>query len=149
MVFDCAKNVKEDLGRDLERLDEVVLLEDCVRPAHQRLLVRQLRDAEHVDAPLFRVFQNLRKTINEVGWVGRGVVDLSKLSFVLRSVWLHSVLRQRRTAEAGRKVLTNIFLYLSSLFEGLDMASVLYEANFCHCGILDPLVCCKPDTWIT
>ena len=48
MVFDCAKNVKEDLGRDLERLDEVALLEDYVRQAHQRLLVRQLRDAEHV-----------------------------------------------------------------------------------------------------
>ena len=105
MVFECAKKVEEDLARDLERLDEVALLEDCVRHARQRLLVRQLRDAEHVDAPLFRVFQNLRKTINEVGWVGRGVVDLSKLSFVLRSVWLHSVLRQRGTAEAGRKVL--------------------------------------------
>ena len=70
MVFDCAKKVKEDLGRDLERLDEVTLLEDCVRHARQRLLVRQLRDAEHVDAPLFRVFQNLRKTINEVGLEG-------------------------------------------------------------------------------
>ena len=70
MVFDCAKNVKEDLGRDLERLDEVALLEDYVRHAHQRLLVRQLRDAEHVDAPLFRDFQNLRKTINEVGLEG-------------------------------------------------------------------------------
>ena len=64
------KNVKEDLGRDLERLDEVALLEDYVRHAHQRLLVRQLRDAEHVDAPLFRDFQNLRKTINEVGLEG-------------------------------------------------------------------------------
>ena len=52
MVFDCAKKVKEDLGPDLERLDEVTLLEDCVRHAHQRLLVRQLRDAEHVDAPI-------------------------------------------------------------------------------------------------
>ena len=70
MVFECAKKVEEDLGRDLERLDEVALLEDCVRHAHQRLLVRQLRDAEHVDAPLFRVFQNLRKTINEVGLEG-------------------------------------------------------------------------------
>ena len=46
------KNVKEDLGLDLERLDEVTLLEDYVRHAHQRLLVRQLRDAEHVDAPI-------------------------------------------------------------------------------------------------
>ena len=115
MVFECAKKVEEDLARDLERLDEVALLEDCVRHARQRLLVRQLGDAEHVDAPLFRVFQNLRKTIDEVGWVGRGGVHLSKLSLVLRSVWLHSVLRQRRTAEAGRKVLTNIFI-VSFLF---------------------------------
>ena len=70
MVFECAKKVEEDLARDLERLDEVALLEDCVRHARQRLLVRQLRDAEHVDAPLFRDFQNLRKTINEVGLEG-------------------------------------------------------------------------------
>ena len=116
MVFECAKKVEEDLGRDLERLDEVALLEDCVRHARQRLLVRQLRDAEHVDAPLFRVFQNLRKTINEVGLERRGVVDLSKLSFVLRSVWLHSVLRQRGTAEAGRYFFTNIFIVFFLFF---------------------------------
>ena len=70
MVFKCAKKVEEDLARDLERLDEVALLEDCVRHAHQRLLVRQLGDAEHVDAPLLGDFQNLRKTINEVGLEG-------------------------------------------------------------------------------
>ena len=70
MVFECAKKVEEDLARDLERLDDVALLEDCVRHARQRLLVRQLGDSEHVDAPLFRDFQNLRKTINEVGLEG-------------------------------------------------------------------------------
>ena len=46
----------------------------------------------------------------------REVEDLSKLSFVLRSVWLHSVLRQRGTAEAGRNFLTNIFIVFFPLF---------------------------------
>ena len=99
--------------------------------------------------PTFQSFPESEETINEVG-MEREVEDLSKLSFVLRSVWLHSVLRQRGTAEAGRNFLTNIFIvFFLSFFEGLDMASVIYEANFWNCGILDPLVCCKPDTWIT
>ena len=70
MVLQSSKKVKENLSRDLERFDQVPLLEDGVGDAGQRLLVSQLGDSEHVDAPLFRDFQNLRKTINEVGLEG-------------------------------------------------------------------------------
>ena len=55
MVLQSPKKVEENLARDLERFDQVPLLEDGVGDAGQRLLVRQLRDSEHVDAPLFRI----------------------------------------------------------------------------------------------
>ena len=102
MVFECAKKVEEDLARDLERLDEVALLEDCVRHARQRLLVRQLGDSEHVDAPLFRILQDLRRiTIIYTNNNGIENVHLGKLSFVFGGVRFNPVLRQGRTTEAA------------------------------------------------
>ena len=61
MVLQSPKKVEENLARDLERFDQVPLLEDGVGDTGQRLLVRQLRDSEHVDAPLFRILQDLRR----------------------------------------------------------------------------------------
>ena len=61
MVLQSSKKVKENLSRDLERFDQVPLLEDGVGDAGQRLLVRQLRDSEHVDTPLFRILQDLKR----------------------------------------------------------------------------------------
>ena len=60
MVLQSSKKVEENLAGDLERFDQVPLLEDGVGDAGQRLLVRQLRDSEHVDTPLFRILQDLR-----------------------------------------------------------------------------------------
>ena len=70
VILQSTKKVEENLAGYLEGFDQVPLLEDGVGDTGQRLLVRKLRDSEHVDAPLFRVFQNLRKTINEVGLEG-------------------------------------------------------------------------------
>ena len=61
MILQGAEEVEENLARDLEGLDQVPLLEDGVGDARQRLLVRQLGDSEHVDAPLFRILQDLRR----------------------------------------------------------------------------------------
>ena len=61
MVLQSSKKVKENLSRDLERFDQVPLLEDGVGDAGQRLLVCQLRDSEHVDTPLFRILQDLKR----------------------------------------------------------------------------------------
>ena len=61
MVLQSPKKVEENLARDLERFDQLPLLEDAVGDAGQRLLVRQLRDSEHVDAPLFRILQDLKR----------------------------------------------------------------------------------------
>ena len=61
MILQGAEEVEENLAGDLEGLDQVPLLEDGVGDARQRLLVRQLGDSEHVDAPLFRILQDLRR----------------------------------------------------------------------------------------
>ena len=61
MVLQSPKKVEENLARDLERFDQVPLLEDGVGDAGQRLLVRQLRDSEHVNAPLFGILQDLKR----------------------------------------------------------------------------------------
>ena len=61
MILQGAEEVEENLAGDLEGLDQVPLLEDGVGDARQRLLVRQLGDSEHVNAPLFRILQDLRR----------------------------------------------------------------------------------------
>ena len=61
MILQGAEEVEENLAGDREGLDQVPLLEDGVGDARQRLLVRQLGDSEHVDAPLFRILQDLRR----------------------------------------------------------------------------------------
>ena len=63
MILQGAEEVEENLAGDREGLDQVPLLEDGVGDARQRLLVRQLGDSEHVDAPLFRILQDLRRII--------------------------------------------------------------------------------------
>ena len=60
MVLQSSKKVEENLAGDLERFDQVPLLEDGVGDAGQRLLVSQLGDSEHVDAPRFRILQDLK-----------------------------------------------------------------------------------------
>ena len=65
MILQGAEEVEENLAGDLEGLDQVPLLEDGVGDARQRLLVRQLGDSEHVDAPLFRILQDLKRIKSE------------------------------------------------------------------------------------
>ena len=65
MVLQSSKKVEENLAGDLERFDQVPLLEDGVGDAGQRLLVSQLGDSEHVDAPLFRILQDLKRIKSE------------------------------------------------------------------------------------
>ena len=102
MILQGAEEVEENLAGDLEGLDQVPLLEDGVGDARQRLLVRQLGDSEHVDAPLFRILQDLRRiTIIYTNNNGIENVHLGKLSFVFGGVRFNPVLRQGRTTEAA------------------------------------------------
>ena len=61
VILQGTKKVEENLAGYLEGLDQVPLLEDGVGDTGQRLLVRKLRDSEHVDAPLFRILQDLKR----------------------------------------------------------------------------------------
>ena len=61
VILQSTKKVEENLAGYLEGLDQVPLLEDGVGDTGQRLLVRKLRDSEHVDAPLFRILQDLKR----------------------------------------------------------------------------------------
>ena len=70
MILQGAEEVEENLAGDLKGLDQVPLLEDGVGDAGQRLLVRQLRDSEHVDTPLFRILQDLKR-----GLIMRGLSE--------------------------------------------------------------------------
>ena len=61
VILQGMKKVEENLAGYLEGFDQVPLLEDGVGDTGQRLLVRKLRDSEHVDAPLFRILQDLKR----------------------------------------------------------------------------------------
>ena len=62
VILQGTKKVEENLAGYLEGFDQVPLLEDGVGDTGQRLLVRKLRDSEHVDAPLFRILQDLKRS---------------------------------------------------------------------------------------
>ena len=51
VLFEGEQEGEEGGGGDLELVDQVPLLEDCVRHRGQRAAVGELGDLEHVDSP--------------------------------------------------------------------------------------------------